>query len=700
MSFLKNEMIAASAISLLSASGFAADLWTDIGAIPLVGPSESSEQTAALNGVPVMFANEIGIPLCKAVLRHSLDLTVTGTSEPYGDEFGPILLMPYLETSGHTLTVRLAGAEPHPEFPWPFVAALAVNAAGQPNIRITASGGTMTFWGGGSAGSTNEFISQTVSARNADARARLALQAMDRLPEDVLVLGSPLTVTAESRISIGATDEEAARNANFTLGSRGAVVVDSRLLDGRPGGREAETPNSALIVQSGASVYFGQGATIVIDSLSESLEAALEETEPLSAVLIRMAGDGRVVGAQNLTVVDIRSGTAFEYRLVFEDGNWGLGQRFWEAEGPLAAPANALAARVFEGTASEPLRALFMGSASAANFSERVIHSTLTAKSLGTTEAMDALMAEGARHAVRTALADEWSNPVSVEILGTKRRGGFAALDAKTGGIGSGRWERSASGVALSADARFGSWFAGARAAYEDADVDFRCEGWRDASGLKAESTVLSAGLWLGRRTSWGFVTADAAFSGGEDKVREAAPQVVTGYPLWVGSERIRRRAWSAGLTAALLPEAAEGWTPALTFGLSAQYFMPADYSIDGNGTALWQVGEKRRLVTSASVSAGVTKRWSDEAVKNTVRLTLEGGMRMRAGDLEATQTVSAYGASADLTTDDLERGEAFLTADVTGRWRGSVFGVRGTGTAGPSGTRALRGDVHVTYEF
>ena len=680
MSFLKNEMIAASAISLLSAAGFAADLGTGIRAIPLIGPSESSEQTAVLNGAPKLFANEIGTSLCKAVLRHSLDLTVTGTSEPYGDEFGPILLMPYLETSGHTLTVRLAGAEPHPQSPWPFVAALAVNAAGQPNIRITASGGTMTFWGGGSAGNTNEFISQTESARNADARARSALQAMDRQPEDVLVLGSPLTVTAESRISIGATDEEAARNANFTLGSRGAVVVDSRLLDGRPGEREAETPNSALIVQSGASVYFGQGATIVIDSLSESLEAALEETEPLSAVLIRMAGDGRVVGAQNLTVVDIRSGTAFEYRLVFEDGNWGLGQRFWEAEGPLAAPANALAARVFEGTASEPLRALFMGSASAANFSERVIHSTLTAKSLGTTEAMDALMAEGARHAVRTALADEWSNPVSVEILGTKRRGGFAALDAKTGGIG--------------------SWFAGARAAYEDADVDFRCEGWRDASGLKAESTVLSAGLWLGRRTSWGFVTADAAFSGGEDKVREAAPQVVTGYPLWVGSERIRRRAWSAGLTAALLPEAAEGWTPALTFGLSAQYFMPADYSIDGNGTALWQVGEKRRLVTSASVSAGVTKRWSDEAVKNTVRLTLEGGMRMRAGDLEATQTVSAYGASADLTTDDLERGEAFLTADVTGRWRGSVFGVRGTGTVGPSGTRALRGDVHVTYEF
>ena len=86
--------------------------------------------------------------------------------------------------------------------------------------------------------------------------------------------------------------------------------------------------------------------------------------------------------------------------------------------------------------------------------------------------------------------------------------------------------------------------------------------------------------------------------------------------------------------------------------------------------------------------------------MKNTVRLTLEGGMRMRAGDLEATQTVSAYGASADLTTDDLERGEAFLSADVTGRWRGSVFGMRASGTLGPSGTRSLCGDVHVTYEF
>ena len=96
MSFLKNEMIAASAISLLSAAGFAADLGTGIRAIPLIGPSESSEQTAVLNGAPKMFANEIGTPLCKAVLRHSLDLTVTGTSEPYGDEFGPILLMPYL----------------------------------------------------------------------------------------------------------------------------------------------------------------------------------------------------------------------------------------------------------------------------------------------------------------------------------------------------------------------------------------------------------------------------------------------------------------------------------------------------------------------------------------------------------------------------------------------------------------------------
>ena len=79
MSFLKNEMIAASAISLLSASGFAADLETGFGAIPLIGPSESSEQTAVLNGAPKMFANEIGTPLCKAVLRHSAREHESGT---------------------------------------------------------------------------------------------------------------------------------------------------------------------------------------------------------------------------------------------------------------------------------------------------------------------------------------------------------------------------------------------------------------------------------------------------------------------------------------------------------------------------------------------------------------------------------------------------------------------------------------------
>ena len=734
------KKIAFFTIAFLSVQGSAL-AYTDAYGIPLVRPGDDPDPIIHLDGRGAFLSDGTDDGCCSATLSQDVRLTLKGISDLPDDNgigMGPILLIPDLDTAGRELSVRVDGNARHPDSNWSFGAALAVNAYRQPNIKIIASGGTLTYWGrmdpesdgsgmesGDSSGavSPEAFIDSVQMAVNADSRARAALHAAGRMPADVLVLGSTLDVTAQTRISIGATDEEAARGANFTLGSYGAMVVDKGLLYSLES-EETEALAPALRAHSGSKLFFAEGSTIVIDWLnsvssddSDWSEGEGEDTDVFAArvmtaedeepelmpVLIRMAEDSRVEGAFNLTVVDISEETPYEYRLVREDDSWVLGQTVWEAEGPLAAPVNALALQVFEGRASEPLRALFRGTATTRYFSQYVLYSTLMAKSLGTTDAMDALMAGTVRHAVRSALADEWSNPVSIEILGTKRRGRFAVLDFQAEdafGIARGRRERRASGIALSADTRFGDWFAGARISYEDADVELEFDGLRNSSGLKAESTAAAAGLWLGRFTSWGFVTADAAYSGGEDKLRDAAPQTDTAYPLLIGSERIRRRACSAGVTAALLPETFAGWTPSITTGLSIQYFMPADYSIDGNGTALWQVREKSRILGTASVSAGMTKRWSDEEVKDTVRFTLEGGLRMRAGDLDATQTVSADGVSADIATDDLERGDAFLTADVTGRWKGSVFGIRASGTLGPSGTRSLCGDVHVTYEF
>ena len=624
-------------------------------------------------------------------------LTVLGPEGMNGDVY-PVVLMPRLNfTESGSLSITLNGRFTYdPRLMHQFGAGLAVGEGVDEPIHVDASGGSMIYWAGHDA-YDDDYVRQTWDAMAADSQARMYLERKGHRPKDTLLLERPLSLTTGHRIAVGATDADktAAGNYNLLIGSNGALVIDLALT------RDGPVP---IVAGEGTRLYFAKNSSVLVEDFQGSQYLRSNtSTFPasISHTLISLAENAEVIGLENLTVVVLSGSVPTEYWLMQDgDGNWRTGGVVWEAEGRLAPIVNALAQKVFTGQSSEPLRMYFRANPTSEGFANRVLHSTLMPKSLGTTESMSSMMLEGARHAVRSATASEWSNPVSVDILTLKRRGRFVTAGPSYDTYTNGRWERDADGIALSADLRYGDFFGGLRAAYEDADVELSGQELVMQSNTTAESTVLSVAAWVGGMTNWGYWTADAAFAGAEDKLREVVPGSLADYTLWVGSERIRRRAYSLGGTAVMLPWPESVWTPSLTGGLSAQYFTDTDYSVDGNGVALWQVKEDKRLIWTTTVSMGVSRRWADEEGKNTVRLSLEAGVRARFGDLDVEQELQVGSVSDRVTTDDLSRGEAFLSADLTGRWKGSVFGIRASGMTGPDDGRAYRADFHVTYEF
>ena len=615
----------------------------------------------------------------------------------------PVVLMPELSLSeSASLSITLNGRFTYNRNLWQqFGAGLAVGEGVDEPIHVDASGGSMIYWAGHDSYDDTyglDLSDQTWDVMAADSQARNYLEQKGHRPEDTLLLERTLILTTGHQIAVGATDADktVAGNFNLLIGSKGALVIDLALT------RDGSVP---IVAGEGTRLYFAKNSSVLVEDFQDFQDfqdsGNLPPDTSVSHTLISLAENAEVIGLENLMVVDLSGSVPTEYWLMQDgDGNWQTGGVVWEAEGRLAPIVNALAQKVFTGQSSEQLRMYFGGNPTREGFANRVLHSTLMPKSLGTTASMSSMMLEGARHAVRSATASEWSNPVSVDILTSKRRGRFVTAGPSYDSYTNGRWERDADGIALSADLRYGDFFGGLRAAYEDADVELSGQELVMQSNTTAESTVLSVAAWVGGMTNWGYWTADAAFAGAEDKLREVVPGSLADYTLWVGSERVRRSAYSLGGTAVMLPWPESVWTPSLTGGLSAQYFTDADYSVDGNGVALWQVKEDKRLIWPTTVSAGVSRRWADEERKNTVRLSLEAGVRARFGDLDVEQELRVGSVSDRVTTDDLSRGEAFLSADLTGRWKGSVFGIRASGMTGPDDGRAYRADFHVTYEF
>ena len=420
---------------------------------------------------------------------------------------GPVVLMPELMLTGSgSLSITLDGRFRRDPNLWhQFGAGLAVGEGVDEPIHVDASGGSMIYWAGHDAYDDTygrDLSDQTWDVMAADSQARNYLEQKGHRPEDTLLLERTLILTTGHQIAVGATDADktVAGNFNLLIGSKGALVIDLALT------RDGSVPIAA---GEGTRLYFAENSSVLFENFQDS-ENFPPDTS-VSHALISLAENAEVIGLENLMVVDLSGSVPTEYWLMQDgDGNWQTGGVVWEAEGRLAPIVNALAQKVFTGQSSEQLRMYFRGNPTREGFANRVLHSTLMPKSLGTTASMSSMMLEGARHAVRSATASEWSNPVSVEILTSKRRGRFVTSGLSYDTFTTGRWERDADGIALSADLRYGDFFGGLRAAYEDADVELSGQNLVMQSNTTAESTVLSVAAWIGGMTNWGDWTADA----------------------------------------------------------------------------------------------------------------------------------------------------------------------------------------------
>ncbi len=508
---------------------------------------------------------------------------------------------------------------------------------------------------------------------------------------DMLVISRPLLLDAQSRIALGQGADAAQNDAQLFVGKGGALMVDTLAL------REAGA-DAVIEAQGGnVSINFEPGAYLLLGDPFSGEEADRDAMVQADAVLpLLLKGDATVTGLDSLIVQGLMNGELYEGGFSRgEDGSIQLLQKPWAGVGAFSQVADAISKMVTNGTASAALTSFFAQHSGSEEFSHQLIYQTLMGKALGTTTAMDSLMAEGSLQTVRSVLSPELSLPVSVDILRRERSGEFTTFDLSVRDYRNGEWTRESEGIALGIDGRYRSWLAGARLSYEDTDVSYRADDLlQHGAGVKAESTVLAVTLYAGKRYDWGSITGEVAWAGGEDKVSQNSAGTI-----WVGSDRIERRAVSVGTTGTWVPEAWGGWQPAFSLGLHGIAFLKTDYDIQGNGETLWRAEEDERFVAALTAGAHLSRIWRFEK-EDSLRLDLRAGLRARAGDLDIRQTVSAGDARSSLETDDLSAGEAYAGLDVRAKWKGSVFGIGAYASAGENGDTGTELRANCVFEF
>ena len=231
------------------------------------------------------------------------------------------------------------------------------------------------------------------------------------------------------------------------------------------------------------------------------------------------------------------------------------------------------------------------------------------------------------------------------------------------------------------------------RIAYDDADVKLENRTFRMNNMIEASSTILTASAYAGTKYDWGYLTGHLSYAGAEDKTRILGMSETV-----VGAEEISRRALSLGVASTFVKEG-EWLDAGLTVGGYMTYYLPVDYTVASNGQDAWQLKESKRLVWTGHVGADVSKLWHPTP-KSFLKVNLEGGVRMRAGDTDVTQTMSMGGVESSETTEDLARGEAYASLRFDGKLRDGRFGAGVTQAMGPDGVKHTSAEFHVTFDL
>lgn len=489
---------------------------------------------------------------------------------------------------------------------------------------------------------------------------RAALETVGRNPQDVLVIAGHLHVTPDVQMSFGVEGSEET-NANFHLGPSAGVVINKSWFMG------LAEDKGAITFGKGTKAVFEKGAVFIItDGMDD-----LREPEEFEA-------DDE---AQEVPV---------EERLVFKAvaGSEVTGvEREWRYEGPLEEVVNALGVEAMKVDAPKALRKEFLRRQSASEFGKTINWMTELMVGAGTSTEMIRTAENVVELTSRAAVAFEDDQAVRVSARTGSSRGRFKSVDGSTGGFA--EWSRDVTGLDLEVHLRHLTRFGGLVVSYADADVGSSF----DVFDVSQESNIASLAVYYGESSDRFAVTGYGMFSGANDKVRV----ISTGDMLTTGDPS--RRAMTAGVAGSFYPDWGGYKDVNFTGAVSLTNYLKSTYGIAFDGERVMDVEEESRWVGTLQLQAG-WHRLFRPASSSWIKADVTLGGRVRAGDLEVRQTVSAGGASSSVGHDDLTRGEIFGDAALKVRLRDSVAGLHVGGSTGPDGSRSWTGGVSFDYQF
>jgi hypothetical protein len=517
---------------------------------------------------------------------------------------------------------------------------------------------------------------------------RAVLETVGRNPQDVLVIAGHLNVTSDVKMSFGADGSEET-DVNFHVGPSAGIVINKSWFLGLAEGY------GAIRFGEGTRAVFEKGAVFIItdgmDDLREpdEFEADDEAQEgPVDERLVFEAAEGSVVtGVEHLEGFLTKDGQVCSMTFEQTEGGWRVVEREWRYEGPLEEVVNALGVEAMKVDAPKALRKEFLRRQSPSEFGKTINWMTELMVGAGTSTEMIRTAENVVELTSRAAVAFEDDQAVRVSARTGSSRGRFKSVDGSTGGFA--EWSRDVTGLDLEVHLRHLTRFGGLVVSYADADVGSSF----DVFDVSQESNIASLAVYYGESSDRFAVTGYGMFSGANDKVRV----ISTGDMLTTGDPS--RRAMTAGVAGSFYPDWGGYKDVNFTGAVSLTNYLKSTYGIAFDGERVMDVEEESRWVGTLQLQAG-WHRLFRPASSSWIKADVTLGGRVRAGDLEVRQTVSAGGTSSSVGHDDLTRGEIFGDAALKVRLRDSVAGLHVGGSTGPDGSRSWTGGVSFDYQF
>lgn len=517
---------------------------------------------------------------------------------------------------------------------------------------------------------------------------RAVLETVGRNPQDVLVIAGHLNVTSDVKMSFGADGSEET-DVNFHVGPSAGIVINKSWFLGLAEGY------GAIRFGEGTRAVFEKGAVFIItdgmDDLREpdEFEADDEAQEvPVEERLVFKAVAGsEVTGVEHLEGFLTKDGQVCSMKFEQTEDGWRVVEREWRYEGPLEEVVNALGVEAMKADAPKALRKEFLRRQSPSEFGKTINWMTELMVGAGTSTEMIRTAENVVELTSRAAVAFEDDQAVRVSARTGSSRGRFKSVDGSTGGFA--EWSRDVTGLDLEVHLRHLTRFGGLVVSYADADVGSSF----DVFDVSQESNIASLAVYYGESSDRFAVTGYGMFSGANDKVRV----ISTGDMLTTGDPS--RRAMAAGVAGSFYPDWGGYKDVNFTGAVSLTNYLKSTYGIAFDGERVMDVEEESRWVGTLQLQAG-WHRLFRPASSSWIKADVTLGGRVRAGDLEVRQTVSAGGASSSVGHDDLTRGEIFGDAALKVRLRDSVAGLHVGGSTGPDGSRSWTGGVSFDYQF